>query len=159
MSITGQKHDAKLSIVTRPARPTPKPTASPTPKPTAQPTAKPLHSVVSVLPRTTLPNQDISVSGTGFPANATVTVNTTIDLRGGGNRALSKSVFADSNGNFSTSLRVPFKAAQGTYTVTRCGVQRARVQSTYSSTGERTPEQSQLPVDIAVVPHRAPRDL
>ncbi len=115
---TSQKHYAKLNVVARPTRPTPKPTAQPTPKPTAQPTAKPLHTVVSALPHRTLPNQDISVSGTGFPANVTVTVSTTIDLRGGGNRAISKSVFADSNGSFSTSLRVPFKSAQGTYTVT-----------------------------------------
>lgn len=115
---TGIKRYAKLNVVARPAKPTPKPTAQPTPKPTAQPTAKPLHSVVSVLPTKTLPNQYISISGTGFPANATVTVNTTIDLRGGGNRAISKSVFTDSNGNFSTSIRVPFKSAQGTYTVT-----------------------------------------
>jgi hypothetical protein len=115
---SGLKHYAKLTVLSRKARPTPRPTTQPTPKPTAQPTAKPLHSVVSVLPAKTLPNQDVSTSGTGFPANATVTVAATIDLRGGGNRALSKSVFTDSNGNFSTSLRIPYKAAQGTYTVT-----------------------------------------
>ena len=110
---TGQKVYARLNIVGRQVKPTPKPTA----QPTAQPTAKPLHAAASVLPHQTLPNQDVSFAGTGFPANATVTVNTTVDLRGGGNRAISKSVFTDSNGNFSTSLRIPFKAAQGTYTV------------------------------------------
>jgi hypothetical protein len=115
---TGLKHYAKLTVTGRQAKPTPKPTAQPTAKPTAQPTAKPLHSVVSVLPQKTLPNQSISFAGTGFPANTTVTVTTTIDLRGGGNRALSKSVFSDSNGNFSTTLRVPYKAAEGTYSVT-----------------------------------------
>lgn len=110
---TGLKHYAKLVVTARQSRPTPKPTA----QPTAQPTAKPLHSVVTTLPRSTLPNQTISVAGTGFPANANVTVTTTVDLRGGGNRPLSKSLFSDSNGNFSTSIRVPYKAAQGTYTV------------------------------------------
>jgi hypothetical protein len=114
---TGIKHYAKLTVAARQAKPTPKPTAQPTAKPTAQPTAKPLHSVASVLPKKTLPNQDISFSGTGFPANTTVTVTSTIGLRGGGNRAISKSVFSDSNGNFSTSLRVPYQAAQGTYGV------------------------------------------
>lgn len=114
---TGIKHYAKLTVTARPAKSTPKPTAQPTAKPTVQPTAKPLHSVASVLPKKTLPNQDISFAGTGFPANATVSVTTAIGLRGGGNRVLSKSVFSDSNGNFSTSLRVPYKAAEGTYGV------------------------------------------
>jgi hypothetical protein len=106
---SGLKHYAKLSVVSRKAKSTP--------QPTAQPTARPLHSVVSVLPHSTLPNEDVSFAGTGFPANASVTITTTIDLRGGGNRVLSKSVFTDSNGSFSTSLRIPYKAAQGTYSV------------------------------------------
>jgi hypothetical protein len=118
---TGLKHYAKVSVLARAARPTPKPTAQPTAKPTAtatpQPTPRALHSVLSVLPRKTLPNQPISFVGTGFPANATVNVSVTVDLRGGGNRALSKTVFADSNGNFSTSIQIPYKAAQGTYYV------------------------------------------
>jgi hypothetical protein len=115
---TGLKHYAKVTVASRQAPPTPKPTAKPTASPTPQPTARPLHSVVSVLPRSTLPNQDISLAGTGFPANGTVTIQATVDLRGGGNRLLSKSVFTDSNGNFSTSVRVPYKAAEGTYNFT-----------------------------------------
>jgi hypothetical protein len=103
---SGLKRYAKINVVARPPQPTP------------QPTAKPLHPAATVLPHQTLPNQDVSFAGTGFPANATVTVSATIDLRGGGNRVLSKSLFSDSNGDFSTSLRVPYKAAPGTYTIT-----------------------------------------
>lgn len=115
---TGQKHYARLNVSGRNATATPKPTAKPTPQPTAVPTAKPLHSVVSVFPAKTLPNQRISVTGTGFPANATVNISSTVDLRGGGNRQLSRSVFTDSNGGFSVSIQIPFKAAQGTYGLT-----------------------------------------
>jgi hypothetical protein len=114
---TGLKHYAKLAVTSRPVKATPKPAPKPTAQPTAQPTAKPLHSVVTILPQRSLPNQNISFAGTGFPMNASITVSATIDLRGGGNRVLSKSVFSDSNGNFSTSMRIPYKAAEGTYSV------------------------------------------
>ena len=113
---SGIKAYAKLSVSQRPA---PKPTAIPTPTPTPKPTPTPtFHASVKVLPSVTLPNQIVTLTGQGFPANTSVTVRVTIDLRGGGNRYISKFAVTDSNGSFLMTFRVPYKAAPGIYTVT-----------------------------------------
>ena len=105
---------AQLQVQPRPA---PKATATPTLKPTSTP--KPtVHASARVVPSVTLPNQTVGLIGTGFPANANVTVSVTVDLRGGGNRRISKNAVTDSSGSFTTALRVPYQAAPGTYTVT-----------------------------------------
>lgn len=110
--LSGIKRYAKLSVSQQPA---PKPTAAPTANPTSPPAA---HASASVVPDVTLPNQDVTMSGHGFPGNATVTVSVTVDLRGGGNRSITKYANTDNSGNFATAFRVPYKAAPGTYTVT-----------------------------------------
>jgi hypothetical protein len=117
---TGFKHYAKLTVTApkqAPPTATPKPTATPAPKPTATPKPS-LHESGYVLPKVTLPNQYVTFTGQGYPAGVSVTVTTTVDMRGGGNRVLSKTVYADNNGSFTTAFRIPYKAAPGTYTVT-----------------------------------------
>ena len=113
----GFKRYAKLVVTAKPA---PKPTAKPTPQPTAKPTATPTstHASLIVLPAQTLPNQDVSLAGVSFPANASINVTTTVDLRGGGSRTIARTVYADSNGDFTATLRIPWKVAAGTYSVT-----------------------------------------
>ena len=108
----GFKRNARVAVSRRPApRPTPRPTATATPQPTFHPSAR-------VVPSATLPNQDVTFTGTGFPANTAVSVGVTVNMRGGGNRQISKTAVTDSKGSFTTAFRVPYKAAPGTYTVT-----------------------------------------
>jgi hypothetical protein len=121
---TGFKHYAKLTINAQAPAPKPtataKPTATSAPKPTA--TSKPVfHASGFVLPKITLPNQNVTFTGRGYPANSSVTVSVTVDMRGGGNRLISKNVYTDSNGNFTVAFRVPYKAAAGSYNVTASG--------------------------------------
>lgn len=111
-TIGGFKRYAKLAVTTHPA---PKATATPTPTATPKPS---IHASARVFPAATLPNQDVTFSGNGFPANTTVTVSVTVDMTSGGNRYIAKTATTDSNGNFATAFRVPYKAAPGTYTVT-----------------------------------------
>lgn len=124
----GNKRYAKLTVTRKPAprataTPTPKPTARPTAQPTPKPTARPVyHATARVLPAVTLPNQTVTLTGHGFPANAAITVSVTVDMRGGGNRYISTTAAADSRGAFTTAFRVPYKAAPGTYTVTAASV-------------------------------------
>jgi hypothetical protein len=73
---------------------------------------------VDILPSVTLPNQTVTMVGSGYAANVSVTISFTVDLRGGGTRVISKSVTTDNSGGFSADILVPYKAAQGTYTVT-----------------------------------------
>jgi hypothetical protein len=114
---TGLKRYAKLVVSQSPS---PKATATTAPAPTAThtPTPTTFHASSNVFPSATLPNQFVTMVGQGFPANATVTVSVTVDIRGGGNRYISKTVVTDGNGTFATTFRVPYKAAAGTYTVT-----------------------------------------
>lgn len=103
-TVGGFKRYAKLSVSQQPA-----------PKPTATPTA---HASALVSPSATLPNQDVVVSGSGFPSNTNVSISATLDLRGGGTRSISTTTVTDSDGNYATSFRVPYQAAPGTYSVT-----------------------------------------
>lgn len=117
----GFKRYAKLNV-TRQAAPNPAPKATATPTATPSPTAKPSsHALASVVPSVTLPNQDVTFTGSGFPTNASVTVSLTVSMRGGGNRYISANATTDSNGTFTTAFRVPYKTAPGTYTVTASG--------------------------------------
>jgi hypothetical protein len=73
---------------------------------------------VDVLPSVTLPNETVTFVGSGYAPNINVTISLTVDLRGGGNRAISHTVTTDSSGGFTADILVPYRAAQGTYTVT-----------------------------------------
>lgn len=85
---------------------------------TKPPAKRTLTASLSLLPSVTLPNQDITLVGTNFPANSNVTVTATIDLRGGGNRVITTNGVTGPQGGISVVVRVPWKAAPGTYTVT-----------------------------------------
>jgi hypothetical protein len=76
------------------------------------------HASTALEPSVTLPNQGVTLTGTSFPANTTVTVNVTVDLRSGGNRTISATSMTDSNGDFAVAFWVPYQAAPGTYSVT-----------------------------------------
>jgi len=116
-TLGGFRRYAKLTVSPHPA---PRATATVTPAPTATPKPS-LHAAGSVVPSVTLPNQDVTFTGTGFPADSSVTVAVTVNMRGGGNRYISRSATTDSNGTFTTAFRVPYKTAPGTYAVTASG--------------------------------------
>jgi hypothetical protein len=81
------------------------------------PPARAAQASVTLEPSVTLPNQDITLTGTNFPTDTTVRVYLTVDLRGGGNRTVSTSTVTDSNGDFAADLFVPYKVAPGRYAV------------------------------------------
>jgi hypothetical protein len=80
-----------------------------------------LKPVVAVLPNNIAPGQSVAVNGTGFTANATVTLTAIVPLYGGGNHTASQNVQTNSVGSFSTHFAIPGQAAAGAVTITATG--------------------------------------
>jgi hypothetical protein len=80
-----------------------------------------LTPTVTIQPGTATPGQTVKVTGQGFSANVAVTLTINVPLYGGGTRAVTKTVGADANGNFTTYMTIPGHAAAGTVTVTAKG--------------------------------------
>jgi hypothetical protein len=73
---------------------------------------------ITLEPSVTLPNQDITLVGTSFPADDTLTVKLTVHIRGGGNQTVTTVSVTDDNGDFAVAFKVPSGAAPGMYSVT-----------------------------------------
>jgi hypothetical protein len=124
---SGIRRLSRLLVTQQPA---PKPTSTPQPKATNTPTRTPtptatpkpsFHGSASVFPGSTLPNQNITVVGTGFPGNSRVTVTLNVNLSDGTSRTLNKYPTTDGSGNLTAVMRVPYKTSPGAYAVTVSG--------------------------------------
>jgi hypothetical protein len=122
-TVGGFRLTARLTVTQQPApRPTntPQPRATATPTRTPTPTATPrptYHASASVFPGTTLPNQNITIIGMGFPGNTRIIVTLTVNLRDASTRTITKFPITDANGNVTTVMRVPAKTSPGAYGV------------------------------------------
>lgn len=76
-----------------------------------------VKAAISVSPGSVTPGGNVTVKGSGFPANAAVTVSTNFALYGGGNRTVTTQVHTDGNGNFTATVRAPAHAASARATV------------------------------------------
>jgi hypothetical protein len=79
---------------------------------------------ITAHPASITPGGKISLTGTGFSANVSIAVQTTVNLYGGGSRTISTRVTTNAQGNFTTSLTVPTNAAAGKLTILAQGPNR-----------------------------------
>lgn len=122
-----------------------------------------IHPTITIKPVSVYAGGSTTVSGSGFGSSTHVSVQATFGLVGGGTRTMYAPTGTGSNGNFSTRLYVPGKAAAGTTTVyaktangqatAHLQVLRQKATATPTPTPTPTPRATPTPVPAATHHH------